>query len=69
MTITESMRSKINQGEIEGMANMLQEIIRKLDAFDTRLVAVENGAHKSKGRRDDSEEEDKGCLMAKIIKR
>lgn len=44
MTIPEGARSRTIQGEMEGVTNMLQEVLRRLDTFDSRLVTLEKGA-------------------------
>lgn len=40
--MSDGTRSKSNQTEMEGIANMLQEMLRNMEVMDSRLGAVEN---------------------------
>lgn len=42
MTVAEGTRSRTKQGEVDGMATMLQEILRKPSVFENQLEAIEN---------------------------
>lgn len=69
VTIAENTRSRTSTRDLEGVTNMLKEFLRKFDAFNARLVAVENVAQKGKGRMEDWEGEGKGGSGAKMIRR
>lgn len=67
MTIAEGTRSKTNQGEMETMAALLQELVRKMEMMDSRLSAVESSPNKGKEKGDYSEEEDECRLSIKFL--
>lgn len=57
MSVVEETQSKVNKEEVETTGLMLQEILLKLESFDSRLVAMENSQGKGVRGMYSSEEE------------